>query len=153
MTPEAPNETAGGEDPGEFKQRVAQARHDLRNPLAHILGFSEMLIEKAGADPSDSLKPQFESIYQLADALVAAVNHSLELERARAGQHEARALKQRLLDGAASITAAAEELARHARTRSPDPFSVDLHIIAGAGRRLSEVTATVLEFLVAKESP
>ena len=84
MTPEAPNETAGGEDPGEFKQRVAQARHDLRNPLAHILGFSEMLIEKAGADPSDSLKPQFESIYQLADALVAAVNHSLELERARA---------------------------------------------------------------------
>jgi len=29
---------------------VSKARHDLRDPLGHILGFSEMLIEEAQAE-------------------------------------------------------------------------------------------------------
>jgi len=148
MTPDPPNDPSTEEGADDFKERMAQARHDLRNPLAHILGFSEILIEKAHNGGPAMLKQRVEAIYQTADRLVREINRCLDLEQGRMRQSEAAGLKDLLRLESAHIIAAAEDLARQTGLRAHDPFSADLIIIAGAGRKLGELTETALEFLI-----
>jgi len=54
---------------------IAQARHDLRNPMSHILGFAEMLLERAEQSP---FRAALEEICRLANSLVSLINAHLK---------------------------------------------------------------------------
>lgn len=152
MTPDASHTAGADPNPAaEFKQCLARARHDLRNPLAHILGFCEMLLEKAVDREHPLTRVRLQAIYQTADALVREVNRCLGSEHLVPCRNEAVALKNRLRREATAIIVTAEELSQRTRDLIPDRFSEDLAIIAGAGRKLRELSETALEFLIAKE--
>ena len=65
----------------EFRALLSKARHDLRSPLCHILGFNEILQEEAEAASRPDLIPLFEEIGEMASNMVREVGETLELNR------------------------------------------------------------------------
>ncbi len=54
--------------------------HDLRTPLNHIIGYSEMLIEEA-KDGHDEMLPHLQKIHAAGQQLLALMNDNLEAGR------------------------------------------------------------------------
>lgn len=52
----------------------AQLRHDMRTPVNHIIGFSEMLIEDADAKDRSTLIPDLQKIHTAAHHLLDLIN-------------------------------------------------------------------------------
>src|SRR5271154_7196686 len=57
--------------------RLSRIRHDLRNPLSEILGFTEILQEEAIEHGHQPVLPGLETIHQAATRIFAEVNHWL----------------------------------------------------------------------------
>jgi class 3 adenylate cyclase len=72
-------EKSGGEDKEPFESFHRRVRHDLRNPLNAIKGYSEMLIEEI---PSEHpLLGDLEKLKQAADRLLAQIDSMVKLWR------------------------------------------------------------------------
>ena len=56
---------------------VAQLRHDLRTPVNHIIGYSEMLLEEAEESGNDSSAEDLKKIRGAAQALLGLINTRL----------------------------------------------------------------------------
>src|SRR6186713_471769 len=61
-----------------LRECVSRARHDLRNPLGHILGFSEMLAEEARNRGFYHFVADFEAISEAANQMVAEIGQRLD---------------------------------------------------------------------------
>src|SRR5213596_2189381 len=66
-----------------WTSRLGRARHDLRNPLSEILGFSEILQEEAAERGLQQLLPGFGQIHQAASRIFGEVNHWLHPDTIR----------------------------------------------------------------------
>ncbi len=78
---------------------VAQLRHDLRTPVNHIIGYSEILIEDAsdsGSDISDLKK-----IHSAAGELLTLINTRLHLSGALERQQTTASIGAESMDSAA----------------------------------------------------
>ena len=69
---------------------LAKMSHELKNPLNAIIGYSEILIEDAGATETQKCK-DLTSIRSAGYRLLALINDLLELSRLEAGKVELRA--------------------------------------------------------------
>lgn len=77
-----------------FQNRLAKIRHDLRTPVGHIIGYSEMLLEDLEDDAPGDFSNTLEKIHSAGDLLKNLVDEllgasivkesDLDLERARA---------------------------------------------------------------------
>ncbi len=67
-------------------QFIGMASHDLRNPLGHIRGFSELLYEDGGNFSPEEQKQFLETIYSSSDHMLALVNHLLDISVIESGQ-------------------------------------------------------------------
>ena len=56
---------------------VSKARHNLKNPVNAILGFSEMLIEDCQDEGYDSFVLDLEKIHNSGKEILAIIEHSL----------------------------------------------------------------------------
>ncbi|MFM8715269.1 MAG: histidine kinase dimerization/phospho-acceptor domain-containing protein, partial [Spartobacteria bacterium] len=56
---------------------VAQLRHDLRTPVNHIIGYSEMLLEDAEEDANESSAADLKKIRSAAQELLEVINTRL----------------------------------------------------------------------------
>lgn len=60
---------------------VARVRHDLRNPLGHVIGFSEVLMEDAESMGQSRLKEHLKNIHQIANELIGDINIEVDMNR------------------------------------------------------------------------
>jgi len=56
--------------------------HDLRTPLGHILGYSELLIEQMQSSGNDEFIPQLEKIRKAGQQLLVLLTDNFQATRA-----------------------------------------------------------------------
>src|SRR5579859_4495067 len=73
------------------KRPLAKIRHDLRTPINHIIGFSEILLEEAPGQVSDKFLEDLQKIRSGGASLLALINQHLSVEgfpSAQPDQHQ-----------------------------------------------------------------
>lgn len=126
------------------RSRVGKARHDLRNPLSDILGFTEILSEDSTAAGRLELTAQFAKILQSATELLKRVNQTLDVEVIALDPVKLGELQQRIFSETHAITSVTDEIRAGGSAESEGTFSEDLERIAGAAIRLRELGPVLL---------
>ena len=125
-------------------QQVIKARHDLRNPLAHILGFSEMLADHARKQGRRDLRADSLEINATAEQILAQVNQSLDASKIEAGQSDIPRLQEHVQTLAAQILTLTQNASRKFGPLQDDVITNDLARIAGAAQKLIELAGSTL---------
>jgi len=133
---------------GRVEQRIAEVAHELRTPLAHILGFSEM-IERQIFGPLNEKYVEYAGLIRTSGAhLLSIANDMLDLSTIDAGRYtlklgrfDVRAIVEevvRLSAGAASVKSIAllSELPGEALTVSADRSALTRILINTVGNAL-----------------
>lgn len=136
-----------------LSEQVAKARHDLRNPLSHILGFSEMLLDEAKTHGHQNLQADLELIYRTADRMIALTNHYLDWHKIEAGPSELPVLEDQLRKLSALVLTTTERLANQTRALNSEIIHNDLARIAGAARQILDLIEPALRSLTTTASP
>jgi diguanylate cyclase (GGDEF)-like protein len=128
-------------------ESLAHLQHELRTPINHILGYSELLIEDAGERHLEAFVPAFRQIHSSGLQLLESIQSTFaEKSISFQGPH-LQALKENLRSKAAEVleasTSILDELeAGHLQTLA------DLNVISGALCQLMEFTVEEGEPLV-----
>src|SRR4051812_28969257 len=104
------NETPAGAS-GDLKQLIADAQHDLRNPLGNILGFCEILLKEIQSSTEEHWKPRLQSIYDLANQMIQQIDRVLDPDKTPAGPGEINRLQIQLRPEAIRIIGTLQALA------------------------------------------
>ena len=67
---------------------LANMSHELRTPLNHIIGFSELIIDKHFGDLNQDQERHISNIHQSSEHLLYLINDILDLSKVEAGKHE-----------------------------------------------------------------
>ncbi len=108
-------------------EALAELRHDLRTPLNHIIGYSEMLLE-------DERRPGLEEVLRAAREALGLINATLGV--AGAGTSDVAKLYGALQEPRGRIVAAISALLPAAGDGRDGTFTADLRRILGAAERL-----------------
>ena len=65
------------DDSTAFRRRLSQIRHDLRNPVGHVIGYSEMLAEELDSDSDAELLVDLGRIRTSGERLVELIEDLL----------------------------------------------------------------------------
>lgn len=116
-------------------------RHELRTPVNHIIGYSEMLLEEAADVQDDDLTPELQRIVLLGKQLLAQMNEALaDDQRAGlvAGLGQVRQVIQAPLDQIVAASAALQG-------RAGGQVDQDLQKISQAALRLMALVSADLQ--------
>src|ERR1051326_1566229 len=127
--------------------RLGRARHDLRNPLSEILGFSEILQEEAAERGLQQMIPGFAEIHQSAARIFAEVNHWLNPDTVRISPQSFQELDQTIQSLSQRVIATAENLSGKCDELENNWVGDDLLRIEGAARRLRDLAPPLLREL------
>src|SRR5438876_3888909 len=94
---------------------VAQAQHDLRNPLGNLLCSCEMLLTQRQPPSREELRVGLESISELSNQLLVAIDHTLDPDGTPPGPAEVQSLQTSLQDITSRIIEALHKLNDQAR--------------------------------------
>ena len=131
-----------------WRQRLGKVRHDLRNPLGEILGFTEFVIEDARERNLGGLLVELESIRQSANRMLAEVDHALSPNVSSTNADELSRLKQTLQQEAEKIAAAARALAARCDELQHVSLRDDLLRVGGSAKHLCDFAPSALEGLI-----
>ena len=146
----APTPQPAQPDPG---ARVIQLRHDLRNPLGHIMGFAELLLEAAR---KKSCTPALEDLAFLcreSEAMIPRINLSLDPHNVASGLTDLARLLQEIERFCAAIQAATSRLGPVLQTWADPVVQADLDRITESAQRLQAVAAARLPGLQSAGTP
>ncbi|MCI0537029.1 MAG: response regulator, partial [Verrucomicrobiales bacterium] len=129
-----------------LRECVSRARHDLRNPLGHILGFSEILVEEARNRGFDHFVADFEAISESANQMMAEISRRLDSAAVRSGNENPVILKKQITSLASKIIHTATSLSHLATALKEDVFSPDLGRIASSAKHLLDLAESSLGF-------
>jgi class 3 adenylate cyclase len=118
---------------------LAQLRHELRTPINHILGYSEMLLEEL--DEAGSLAAELRRIRADGRALLAILERALSPTSAAGGSPDLGRLAPSLAGPLDRLQQAAERLPALARGGEPRAALADVERIGTAVARLRTVVA------------
>ncbi|HSU56591.1 MAG TPA: SpoIIE family protein phosphatase [Candidatus Dormibacteraeota bacterium] len=124
--------------------RLGRIRHDLRNPLSEILGFTEILQEEAAEHNLQPILPGLESIHQAATRIFAEVNHWLAPNALGQTPESLRQLENTIQMLSTSIISIAETLSVKCDSLANNSVGDDLLRIAGSARRLRDTAPVML---------
>jgi adenylate cyclase len=118
-------------------ESLAHLRHELRTPVNHILGYSELLIEDAGERHLEAFVPAFQEIQNGGRQLLESIQTTLADQGGSVENVDLDAFKKNLRGTAAGVLEASTSLLEdleygHGQTRA------DLDAISWALRRLIE---------------
>src|SRR5947199_5464256 len=130
-----------------WTSRLGRARHNLRNPLSEILGFSEILQEEAAERGLQQMIPGFASIHQSAARILAEVNHWLNPDTIRLTPESFHELEQTVQSLSQRIIATAESLSEKCDDLENNWVGDDLLRIEGAARKLRDSAPPLLHEL------
>jgi hypothetical protein len=114
--------------------RVIKARHDLHNTIAHVLGFSEMLLEDAREERLHNLCPKLELLVKTGEEMILHVNENLVGSKIEAALSNLPRLERLLCSWANQVIASVELLSHSPSKRNDRAFQTDLERIAGAAQ-------------------
>ncbi|HXJ77550.1 MAG TPA: response regulator [Candidatus Methylomirabilis sp.] len=118
---------------------LAHARHELRTPLGHIIGYAEMLLEELeGAGPGP-LEAPLQALHADARQLLSRLNALLAPPADGGPAADLGALFQQLVGPAQATVTAADELKQAARAVVSDDLHADVEKIAVAAARFRDL--------------
>ena len=106
--------------------------HELRTPMNHIIGYSELLIEDAEDQRLEALTLSLHQIRTMGKELLALLNDTFSALRAEPQTVRLRQARPQLMAQAARIGEAVSECGVQAREQGQDSFLSDLHKIETA---------------------
>ena len=124
--------------------RVHTARHDLRNQLGEILGFSELLADEAGDLSQTALAAEFAALARATSAILERLNHTLTLEQLQARPQFADEFARLVLEFSKATAATAADLLARCELLDGQPFTEDLARIRRSAIRLAEIAPVLL---------
>jgi len=117
---------------------LAHLRHELRTPLNHIMGYTELLLEDAGAD-GGSLVSDLRRVLDDARAVLSIVNERLAPGGKDAESVDVGALGRAVIDPVTRIVTATKTLGENAEALGARKMLPDLARIAEAAARLTRL--------------
>jgi CheY-like chemotaxis protein len=120
-------------------------RHDLRTPINHVIGYSELLLEEAVDTGLTGVVEDLEKIRGAGRDLLAVVNERLDPARAGVGIADPDQLSHELRTPLNAIIGYSELLQEEIQELGQESLVPDLGKIHGAGRQLSSLVNAVLD--------
>jgi len=123
---------------------LAEFRHDLANPVNHVVGYAELLVMGATERQATELQPPLEAISRVAGDLRRHLEEHLPLSRIRTQDVDLPAVRS-------CVIASASELLGHVATLKPQlagrwpEAEDDLKQIENAAQRLLELAKKAVE--------
>lgn len=130
---------------------ISRIRHDLRNPLSDIVGFSEILQEEAEQADRCVCLGDLKTIHQLASDLLEQVNLTLTPQKVRSTPEAMGLLDQEIQASAHRIIGLVEEASLKCDETDNHAMGDDLLRISGAARKLVGLLAMLQELRIASE--
>jgi len=142
----APDQPAGARDgvrlDGEF---LAHVRHELRTPMNHIIGYTEMLLEEAEDLGEGDVTSELRQIHVAARLLLSTIDSGFRAEAIRYGHRDFDRLGHELRTPLTQIIGYAELLLGKSGAGVPESFTPDLDKILTAGRQLAVLIDNALD--------
>ena len=126
------------------RNRLAGIRHQLRTPLNHVLGYTEILLEEAEEHESAALVEDLKAIHTAGQELVSLVNDDLSEAAVRARRVDLRRLHAELRTPLTTIIGLSEIWQEEASSQGLERLQPDLARVAAAGRNLLALAAELL---------
>jgi len=120
-------------------------RHDLRTPINHILGYSELLLEEASDEGQGRFIPDLEKIHVAGKQLLALVSDFLDSSKLAEGNFDVDQMSQELRTPLNSIIGYSQLLREDAEEVGQAELVPDLEKIHVAGRQLLEIVNAIVE--------
>ncbi len=130
-------------------------RHELRTPVNHIIGFSEMLLEEASDLDAPACYDDLHHVVMAGRQILAAITEILAGSDIAVRDSDLRALHGRIAPYLGEIGVVCAELITVAEAESHPQFVADLHKIAAAARQLDRLASgdlVIPEVLVTADS-
>ena len=129
---------------------VSKARHNLKNPVNAILGFSEMLIEDCEDEGFDSFVPDLKKIHNSGKEILKIIeeslsDNSLEVSGEKISEIASR-MEISLRTPINTVIGYSEMLQEEAEDTNLDTFTEDLEKIVKSGKALTNEINNVISF-------
>ena len=147
MSEASTSPTESSDNPEAFKRRLSRARHDLRSPLCHILGFTEILLEDAEDHARNDLLPQLRAIELATNEALERINEALNVEGLTIRASDLPGLKVGLEESARTILRHSDALQQGRPIEEAKTFLDDLQRIHRAANETLEATIVTLPTL------
>ncbi len=125
---------------------LANVRHELRTPINHIIGYSEMLQEEAEDEGGEDFVPGLERIQAAGKQLLELVNSSFDPAKFDASEESMGRVRRELRAPVDAIIGSAETLQREAQGSGDDHMVPDLEKICLAARNILAFVDDRLDF-------
>jgi adenylate cyclase len=133
-------------------QSVSKLRHDLRDRLAAIQGYGDILLECRDVPGWERWRADLKSLHQTTGQLLQQVNQTLEWSRFESGFSDLPALQNSIRDHCQMLETMAENLIRDAAV-SQHPMLAMVPRYASAARKLLELSDKRLSAPAMEEVP
>ncbi len=131
---------------------LAHARHELRTPLGHIIGYSEMLLEEIEDGGDQALAEALRRLHQGARQLLARLNERLAAPVAGAAPAALPTLLKQLVEPAEALATATEAVKHAVPSEASEDVQADTDKMATAAGHLVDLL-THGEFAAAAPAP
>jgi signal transduction histidine kinase len=132
---------------------VRQMRHDLRTPMAHIVGFSELLLEELAGGAGEALLGDLRRVQALGERLLELVDELFDQEAIEVGRVDAARLVAAAREPLEGVTAGAGQLRRQAASLQREDLLDDLEKISASCEHVRELMARVPRDYGAEREP
>jgi len=127
-----------------LQEWVAEAQHDLRNPLGNILGFCEILAPQFKGAPNQGVRHGLETISQAAEQIAKEVDNVLDPNKTPPAPEAVKALQGQLRQWTSQIISTIQALVAQAGAPGDNALREDLARMADSADRLSRLVETSL---------
>jgi pimeloyl-ACP methyl ester carboxylesterase/DNA-binding response OmpR family regulator len=125
-----------------YMGKLQALRHELRTPVNHIIGFSEMLIEEAADAEQQAGYAQLQAVVVAGRQILAAIGDILAGAEDSASDADLALLRGRIGSHLAEIKRVCADLSSYAAQAGPASFPTDLAKIVAAAAQLDRLTAS-----------
>lgn len=124
-----------------FKELLANIRHDLKTPVGHILGYSEMLVEDLEENPWQEFQQDLEKIHSSGNKLLSLIEDLLGASKTKVDDIDVVNVEYQLRMQLNHISGYCEMLQELAEEEGRDEVLTDLNHISEAARNFTIILA------------